>query len=191
MRKHLAVVGLTAAAALLGSSTPAAATTSTVAATSTAVTTSTVAATSTAAASTAATATAATTVDHRPRVVKLSGKQEVPGPGDRNGSGAFFWRVKGWHLCYALSVRKIRPATAAHIHRGAIGVAGAVTVTLRTPSDGFAKGCVRAVKRQNAANAATTLTWSELRAIKRWPHNYYVNVHNKRFPMGAVRGQLR
>ncbi|MFE0146248.1 CHRD domain-containing protein [Nonomuraea sp. NPDC059007] len=124
-------------------------------------------------------------------MVRLSGKQEVPGPGDRNGSGAFFWRVKGWHLCYALSVRKIRPATAAHIHRGARGVAGDITVTLRTPSDGFSKGCVRAVKRQNAANAATTLTWRELRAIKRWPHNYYVNVHNKRFPMGAVRGQLR
>ncbi|MBB5075204.1 hypothetical protein HNR40_000650 [Nonomuraea endophytica] len=88
-------------------------------------------------------------------------------------------------------MRKIHPATAAHIHRGARGVAGDITVTLRTPSDGSTKGCVRAVKRQNAANAATTLTWSELRAITRWPHRYYVNVHNKRFPMGAVRGQLR
>ncbi|WP_157254707.1 CHRD domain-containing protein [Nonomuraea typhae] len=158
MRKHLAVVGFTAAAAVLVTSLPAAA------------------------------ATAAQ--DHRPRVVKLSGKQEVPGPGDRNGSGFFAWRAHHGRLCYRLAVRRIGTPTAAHIHQGRRGVAGAITVALKTPADGFSRGCVKAVKRQNAANAATTLTFAELRAIRKWPHRYYVNVHNKRFPMGAIRGQL-
>jgi CHRD domain len=122
--------------------------------------------------------------------VKLDGRQEVPGPGDRNGSGTFVYRVRDGRLCYFLSVRNIRPATMAHIHKGKKGVAGPIVVTLKAPAKGFSRGCVKAVRHQNAKNAATTLTRSELRAIVKWPHLFYSNVHNKRFPAGAVRGQL-
>lgn len=135
-------------------------------------------------------AEASTTAASHANRVRLDGRQEVPGPGDRNGSGTFVYRVRDGRLCYFLSVRKIRPATMAHIHKGKKGVAGPIVITLNTPSKGFSRGCVKAVGRQTAKNAATTLTKSELRAIVKWPHLFYANVHNKRFPAGAVRGQL-
>ncbi|MEV4171927.1 CHRD domain-containing protein [Nonomuraea sp. NPDC049709] len=122
--------------------------------------------------------------------VRMTGRQEVPGPGDRNGFGSFVYQVRHGQLCYFISAKKIRPAAAAHIHKGRKGVAGPVVVTLKAPAKGFARGCVKAVRHQNAKNAATTLTRSELRGIVKWPHLYYVNVHNKPFPDGAIRGQL-
>ena len=122
--------------------------------------------------------------------VKLNGRQEVPGPGDRNGSGTFFYRVRGWQLCYVITARKIEPATMAHIHKGKKGVAGPIVVALKPPTKGAARGCITAVKHQNAKNATMTLTRSELRGIVKWPHLYYANVHNKRYPAGAIRGQL-
>ncbi|MFC4117455.1 CHRD domain-containing protein [Nonomuraea zeae] len=125
-----------------------------------------------------------------PHRVKMNGRQEVPGPGDRNGFGTFTYQVHGWRLCYVITAHKIRPATMAHIHKGRKGVAGPIVVALRAPSKGIARGCVKAVKHQNAKNAAMTLTRSELRGIVKWPHLYYANVHNKRYPAGAIRGQL-
>ncbi|GAA3529716.1 hypothetical protein GCM10022419_005780 [Nonomuraea rosea] len=139
-------------------------------------------------AATAATTAATTAVDaHR---VRLNGRQEVPGPGDRNGSGTFVYQVRGWQLCYVITARKIRPATMAHIHKGKKGVAGPIVVALKAPAKGFARGCIKAVKHQNAKNATMTLTRRELRGIVKWPHLYYANVHNKRYPAGAIRGQL-
>ncbi|MEV0622573.1 CHRD domain-containing protein [Nonomuraea sp. NPDC050404] len=122
--------------------------------------------------------------------VRLTGKQEVPGPGDRNGSGWFVYEVRHGRLCYFVTAKRIGPATMTHIHKGRKGVAGPVVVTLKSPSKGFARGCLKAVRHQNAKTAATTLTRAELRDIVKRPHRYYVNVHNKRFPDGAIRGQL-
>jgi CHRD domain len=51
-------------------------------------------------------------------------------------------------------VTGIRPATMAHIHRGAVGVAGPIVVTLRAPTDGMSTGCVRVAKAL-AAEIAT------------------------------------
>jgi CHRD domain len=146
--------------------------------------------TTTAALPAAASASTGGAADHPYRAVKMTGKQEVPGPGDRNGRGIFAWRVSGWRLCYFITAHKIKPATAAHIHRGVKGVAGPIVIALKAPADGSASGCVKAVKRQSASNAMTTLTRSELRAIVKWPHRYYANVHNRAFPAGAIRGQL-
>ncbi|MFG1709063.1 CHRD domain-containing protein [Nonomuraea sp. M3C6] len=122
--------------------------------------------------------------------VKMNGRQEVPGPGDPNGFGTFGYQVRGWRLCYFITAHKIRPATMAHIHKGKKGVKGPIVVALKAPTKGFARGCIKAVKHQNAKNAMTTLTRSELRGIVKWPHLYYANVHNKKFPDGAIRGQL-
>lgn len=136
-------------------------------------------------------AAASPTVHPHSKTVAMSGKQEVPGPGDRNGKGWFSWKVGKWQLCYVITASRIRPATMAHIHRGAKGVAGPVVVGLKAPTDGRSSGCIKAVKRQNAGNAASKLTWAELRGIARHPERYYVNVHNTRYPDGAIRGQLR
>ncbi|GAA1511000.1 hypothetical protein GCM10009730_14370 [Streptomyces albidochromogenes] len=121
----------------------------------------------------------------------LTGREEVPGPGDPDGSGEFWYRIEHGTLCYALNVRKIAQPTAAHIHAGKRGTAGPVVVTLKTPKHGSSKGCVTARRDQTAANAATVLTYRELKEIACKPGKFYANVHNRPYPDGAVRGQLR
>lgn len=115
------------------------------------------------------------------------GDNEVPDPGDPNGSGAAQIKVdvRKEKVCFTLVVLDIAlPTAAAHIHEGAAGVAGDIVVTLKPPVEvattgiGLATGCAR--------NQARPL----LRDIKRNPDQYYVNVHNSDFPGGAVRGQL-
>ncbi len=109
---------------------------------------------------------------------RLTGEVEVPGPGDPDGRGRAVLIVdtKDGTICSLLVVRRIDPATAAHIHEGPPGVAGPIVQELEPPTQGVAFGCV-----SNPDLAA---------AIVENPGNYYVNVHNVPFPAGAVRGDL-
>ena len=110
----------------------------------------------------------------------LTGPVEVPGPGDPDGRGrAVITLNQGQgEVCFELTVSNIAPATAAHIHSGAAGVAGDVVVTLTPPpTNGSSKGCVSASE-------------DLIKEIRQNPANYYINVHNADFPDGAVRGQL-
>jgi len=108
---------------------------------------------------------------------QLNGANEVP-PADPNGTGEAHVFGAAGHpdkLCFVLFVDQIGTPTAAHIHRGAVGVVGPVRVPFKTPTDGDSAGCVR-----------TTLA----ARILNNPQNWYVNVHNAQFPGGAIRGQL-
>jgi hypothetical protein len=121
--------------------------------------------------------------DHggRPLSTTLTGTAEVPGPGDPDGSGTAAITVNPGQeeVCWELLVTDITlPATGAHIHIGAAGVAGDVVVTLTPPdASGFSSGCAT-VEREVALN------------ILKNPENYYVNVHTTDFVDGAIRGQL-
>ena len=109
----------------------------------------------------------------------LSGAAEVPGPGDRNGTGEATLRtfpVKE-RVCYTITVDNIRPATAAHVHKGTSTEAGPIIKELEAPSDGSSEGCFR-------------MSQTKITQINRNPSGFYVNVHNTPFPGGAVRGQL-
>ena len=110
----------------------------------------------------------------------MTGAQEVPGPGDTDGSGTAEITIVDAtdNVCYDLNVRNVGPATAAHIHRGARGVAGPPVVTLEAPTDGGSEGCI----------SAPGALADEIEAN---PAAFYVNVHNAEFPDGAVRGQLQ
>ena len=107
----------------------------------------------------------------------MTGEQEVPGPGDPDGKGTAEVKVFRGKVCYELSVQRIRPATAAHIHEGRRGVAGDIRVTLKPPSDGSSSGC-KDISRMLS------------RDLREHPGAFYVNVHNNQFPDGAIRGQL-
>jgi hypothetical protein len=113
-------------------------------------------------------------------VADMTGPVEVP-PGDPDGSGeAEFALNQGQGtVCFELEVEDIAPATAAHIHLGAPGVAGPIVVPLEPPTDGSSEGCT------------TGIDPKIIKGIRKDPGNYYVNVHNADFPAGAVRGQLR
>jgi len=117
----------------------------------------------------------------------MTGAQEVPGPGDPDGRGAFAAVVKGDQLCYAMVADRIETATAAHIHAAPAGVAGGIVVGLKVPNK-FSAACITAVPDDQ--NSTATLTQSELAAIVATPADFYVNVHNAPFPAGAIRGQL-
>lgn len=115
----------------------------------------------------------------RPLSTKLTGAAEVPGPGDPDGHGvaALQLRPSRGEVCYTLNVKRISPATAAHVHLGSASVAGPVVIGLSVPTDGSTRAC-------------TSASPDLLTAIAEDPENYYVNVHNAQFPAGAVRGQL-
>ena len=111
---------------------------------------------------------------------RLTGAAERPGPGDGNVTGSFTAVVAPdrTRLCYMFfNVALIDPPTAAHIHVGGPEEAGRPVVTLEPPADGTGGGCVPV-----AADLALELTSN--------PAGYYVNVHNRTLPNGAVRGQL-
>jgi hypothetical protein len=119
--------------------------------------------------------------DFKRRTTDLWGANEVPGPGDPDGSGHAIIRVNQGRnqVCWTLVARKIGPATAAHIHVGSPTEAGPVVLGLSPPTDGRSDGC--------AQNVDPEL----IRALLRNPRDYYVNVHNAEYPGGAIRGQLR
>ena len=114
-----------------------------------------------------------------PVATTLTGANEIPGPGDPDGSGTFVGKVNLGRgtLCYTLTVSGIAPATAAHVHVGTSDVAGPVVIGLLPPTEGSSSACATADR-------------DLLRQINRHPEQYYVNVHNAEFPAGAVRGQL-
>jgi hypothetical protein len=110
----------------------------------------------------------------------MSGAEEVPGPGDSDGTGfAILVLNPGTEeICFELTVSNISPAVASHIHIGRAGQAGPVVVTLSPPpTGGDSSGCVEADR-------------DLIRAIIQHPSLFYVNVHTADFPNGAVRGQL-
>jgi hypothetical protein len=82
-------------------------------------------------------------------------------------------------ICFVIIVEGIHlPATAAHIHRGAAGINGPIVVNLRPPkAAGLSTGCTHVPRKL-------------IVAIMQHSVDYYVNVHNKPYPEGAVRGQL-
>jgi hypothetical protein len=111
----------------------------------------------------------------------LTGAAEVPGPGDADGTGSATIRLRSGQgqICFQLAVQNVTlPAVAAHIHAGAVGIAGPVVVTLTAPdAAGTSSGCVT-VARPLVADILAN------------PAGYYVNVHTTDFQNGAVRGQL-
>jgi hypothetical protein len=107
----------------------------------------------------------------------LTGEKEVPGLGDPNGRGQAEVKVYKAKVCYELEVKRIKPATAAHIHRGGPSVAGPIVVELKAPTDGSSEGC-KAISKQLS------------KKLRDNPSHYYVNVHNVPYPDGALRGQL-
>ena len=113
--------------------------------------------------------------------VTLTGIQEVPGPGDADGTGSVEIRVDSGEdqLCWELYARQIDTATAVHIYRGAAGIAGSPVITLTTPgADGHSRGCLP-IDEAMFLELATRA------------HEFYVNVLTEAHPGGAIRGQLR
>ena len=111
----------------------------------------------------------------------MTGEAERPANGDPDGAGTATVRIRrdAGLLCYRLVVRNVQlPSVGAHIHRGAAGAAGPIVVPLDAPGEsGSSSGCA-------------TVEGALLDEILANPANFYVNVHTREFPGGAVRAQL-
>ena len=65
----------------------------------------------------------------------MTGPNEVPGPGDPEGTGTADLNLipKREKICYSITVDNIEPATMAHIHKGSATVAGPIVKGLKAP----------------------------------------------------------
>ena len=109
---------------------------------------------------------------------KLKGSNEAPVKGDPDGKGlaiVHFNANKGTTCWSFKGVSGIATPNAAHIHKGGKGASGPVVVAFGTAYK--ASGCVKTPK-------------ATIEKIESNPNAYYVNVHNAKYPAGALRGQL-
>ncbi len=120
----------------------------------------------------------------RPLSTSLTGANEAPGPGDPNATGGADLRLNQGQerVCFDVSWADVDGVVSAgHIHVAPVGDPGPIVVPLFEGS--FAgtdatSGCVEDVDGDL------------IKAIRKHPSAYYVNVHSTDFPDGAIRGQL-
>ena len=109
------------------------------------------------------------------RAITLQGSTEP------NATGTAVVRIRkaAGLVCYRLHAANVTlPTTASHIHRGAATVNGPVVVPFTAPgADGNSSGC-------------TASTAALIDEIIGNPAGFYVNVHTKEHPGGAIRAQL-
>jgi CHRD domain-containing protein/LVIVD repeat-containing protein len=116
----------------------------------------------------------------------LTGAEEVPGPGDPDGTGRATIRLNSRtrKVCFRLSWSNIAPPTASHIHEAPAGEAGDIVVTL------FSSESPLPDTITGVSGCASDVSSDLIEDIIENPEEYYVNVHNADFPAGAIRGQL-
>ena len=120
-----------------------------------------------------------------PLSTKLIGTEEAPGPGDPDASGKASLRLNQGQrrLCFDIHWAKVDGEVfAGHIHRAPRGSPGPIVVDLFSGS--FAG-------TDSVSGCARNVDAGLIKAIRKNPSAYYVNVHSRPgFTGGAVRGQL-
>lgn len=106
----------------------------------------------------------------------MTGRKAVP-RGAKRGRGTVTIRISGRRVCWTFGrLHGIDRPRAAFIKKGIPGEFGPVIVQLG---------------RRYRASGCVTTTIGNARAVALSPRGFYVTVNTRRFPLGAVRGQLR
>ena len=106
----------------------------------------------------------------------LLGKNEVP-KGAPKGSGTVNLTITGQKVCWKFTkIKGIDKPLFSHIHKGKAGTSGPIYIPLG--ANYKASGCTTAPKT------------SPTGAIAKNPKGFYVNIHTKKYPGGAIRGPL-
>jgi hypothetical protein len=124
---------------------------------------------------------------------KLTGRQEVP-QADPDGEGKAKVKidVAAGRACFELRFDDTGTPSRGHIHQGARGVNGPIVVAffeLRS-TDAPATDARHDALEEGALKDCVSADAAVLQDIAANPDGYYVNLHNARFPGGAIRGQL-
>jgi hypothetical protein len=121
----------------------------------------------------------------RPLSTTLTGAEEAPGPGDPNATGQADLTLNQGQgeVCFTISWADVDGEVfAGHIHAAPAGSPGPIVVTLFTGSF---------TGTDSVTGCAENVDAELVKAIRKDPTAYYVNVHSRpNFPGGAVRGQL-
>ncbi len=115
-------------------------------------------------------------------VVSANGANEKPNNGAKTGSasGTFTLNTAKNTICFTnMKTTGLTHVIEAHIHLGASGIDGSIFVTLNISNFNQV--------RQTCIKVAHPV----LVDIAKHPGDYYLNVHTRDFPGGAVRGQLK
>jgi hypothetical protein len=106
--------------------------------------------------------------------VVLTGAEEVPGPGDPDGSGTATLMIDDVAntISWDITVADIDTVIAAHIQPGVAGSANPPIVDFMGQLSG------------------SGLMDADLASVVANPTAFYLNVHTEAFPGGAIRGQL-
>ena len=119
-----------------------------------------------------------TTVQNMTFVATINGASETPANASAaTGTATFTYNPTTYILSGTVSYNGITPS-AAHIHKGALGVAGAVIFPLGS-------AMLTSPISFTSSVALTDVQQADLMA-----NLYYVNFHSPAFPNGEIRGQL-
>ena len=106
----------------------------------------------------------------------LLGKNEVPkGSPTAHGIVNLTLNASKGTVCWTFELAGVSKPLYAHIHKGRPGTSGPIFIPLG--KNYKAKGCATANKAM-------------IDQVESNPNAFYVNVHNAKYPNGAVRGQL-
>jgi hypothetical protein len=113
---------------------------------------------------------------------ELSGPEEVPDPGDPDGSGTAIVTLneETRQVCFDVTVTGIDVPTGMHVHEGPPGEAGPIAIPLVHPPSGD----------EQVIDCVDEVDLAIIRAVSSSPADYYLNVHTGPYPAGALRGQL-
>jgi CHRD domain-containing protein len=128
----------------------------------------------------------------------LEGAQEVPAADpDGMGFANVAIDVAASEVCFDIKVKDVGTVNRGHIHRAAAGVNGGIVIPffeLRTPpaDPGAPASDPRNDQLESKGTISGCVTADPvlLQDIIDHPADYYVNVHNARFPGGALRCQI-
>lgn len=123
--------------------------------------------------------------------IALNSTNEVPAPKTTLATGTADVVVYPDRIDWQLAGANINAITMAHIHNGAVGVAGPIVVTLFAP--GTATGAISGVFASGSLTAANLPAGVTLASLKTLllSGNAYINVHTVANPAGEMRGQLK
>ena len=140
--------------------------------------------------------TASASHDRGSLTLGLNGANEVGTVGDRDGSGRidleFFDAVNNptvvfqneYYVCYTLTARNVDQTTGLHIHE--------VPSSAANPRKATGPVVVNLLTNTRSSGDATCVIVDDevFEGIQDDPSEYYVNLHSRAFPNGAIRGQL-